>query len=155
MKPRLYFDTSVFGGVYDIEFEKETKQLFEMVELGEIVCLYSELTIAELENAPEKVKKHFLKILAGNTEKVELTSSTRELATLYLQEKVVGPTSLDDCLHIATATLNKADILVSWNFKHIVNVFRIRGYNSINIREGYQQLDIRSPKEIVRHEDDN
>jgi len=155
MKPRLYFDTSVFGGVYDIEFEKETKQLFEMVELGEIVCLYSELTIAELENAPEKVKKHFQKILTANTEKVKLTSTSRELAKMYLQAKVVGSTSLDDCLHIATATINKADILVSWNFKHIVNVFRIRGYNSINIREGHQQLDIRSPKEIIRHEDDN
>lgn len=155
MKPRMYFDTSVFGGVYDREFEKETKQLFKMVELGEIVCLYWELTIAELENAPEKVKKHFLKVLTANTEKVELTSTGRELGTMYLQAKVGGPTSLDDCLHIAIATINKADILISWNFKHIVNVFRIRGYNSINIREGHQQLDIRSPNEIIRHEDDN
>ncbi len=155
MKPRLYFDTSVFGGIYDIEFEKETKQLFEMVEHGEIVCLYSELTVAELENAPEKVKRHFQRILTATAEKVELTASARELAMMYIQEKVVGPTSLDDCLHIATATINKADILVSWNFRHIVNIFRIRGYNSINIREGQQQLDIRSPKEIIRHEDDN
>lgn len=155
MKPRLYFDTSVFGGVFDKEFENETKQLFKMVETGEIICLYSELTVAELENAPGKVKKHFQKVLSFNTEKVELTSASRELATIYIQEKVVGPTSLDDCLHIATATVNKADILISWNFKHIVNVFRIRGYNSINIREGHQQLDIRSPKEIIRHEDNN
>ena len=155
MKPRLYFDTSVFGGIYDVEFEKETKQLFQMIEDGEIVCLYSELTVAELENAPEKVKRHFQKILTTTAEKVELTASARKLAMMYIQEKVVGPTSLDDCLHIATATINKADILVSWNFKHIVNVFRIRGYNSINIREGQQQLDIRSPNEIIRHEDDN
>ena len=116
MKPRLYFDTSVFGGVYDIEFEKETKQLFKMVELGEIVCLYSELTIVELENAPGKVKEHFQKVLDNNAERIELTSEGRELATMYVNEKVVGMTSFDDCLHIATATIHKADILVSWNF---------------------------------------
>lgn len=88
MKPRLYFGTSVFGGVYDIEFEKETKQLFEKVELGEIVCLYSELTIAELENAPEKVKKHFQKVLTANTEKVELTSTAENLRTCIYRQKL-------------------------------------------------------------------
>lgn len=155
MKPRLYFDTSVFGGVYDEEFEKETKQLFEMVKQGEIVCVYSDLTITELENAPKQVKDHFEKVLNTNAEKVELTVDSKDLAAMYISEKVVGATSLDDCLHIAMATMNRVDILVSWNFKHIVNVFRIRGYNSINIREGHRQLDIRSPKEIVSHEDDN
>jgi hypothetical protein len=70
----------------------------------------------------------------------------------FVNEKVVGETSFDDCLHIATATLNKVDILVSWNFKHIVNVYRIRGYNSINLRLGYMNLNIHSPKEIVGNE---
>jgi hypothetical protein len=88
-------------------------------------------------------------------EKVEVTEEGNNLAEKYLAEKVVGRTSFDDCLHIATATLNKVDYLISWNFKHIVNVFRIRGYNSINIREGYQQLDIRSPKDIIDHGDEN
>ncbi len=86
---------------------------------------------------------------------VEVTEEAYDLAQKYLDEKVVGQTSADDCRHIATATINKVDILVSWNFKHIVNVFRIRGYNSINLRCGFSQLDIRSPKEIVYNEDDN
>ncbi len=86
---------------------------------------------------------------------VEVTEEAYELAQKYLDEKVVGQTSADDCRHIATATINKVDILVSWNFKHIVNVFRIRGYNSINLRCGYSQLDIRSPKEIVYNEEDS
>jgi hypothetical protein len=64
-----------------------------------------------------------------------------------------GQTSFDDCIHIATATFYKADILVSWNFKHIVNVYRIRGYNSTNIRSNYPSLEIRSPKEILEYED--
>ncbi len=67
---------------------------------------------------------------------------------------VVGPTSFADCLHIALATINRADFLVSWTFKHIVNLERIRGYNSINIKNGYKQLEIRSPREFEKYEDD-
>jgi len=83
---------------------------------------------------------------------VEVTVEAFKLAELYLAEKVVGKTSTDDCRHIATATINKVDYLISWNFKHIVNVFRIRGYNSVNLKNGYIQLDIRSPKEIVNYD---
>ena len=68
---------------------------------------------------------------------------------LTLNEKVVGKTSRNDCLHIGIATVNRVDILVSWNFKHIVNIYRIRGYNSVNIKLGFQTLEIRSPKDIV------
>ncbi len=155
MKPRLYFDTSVFGGVYDEEFEEISLLLFEKVKLGQIICVYSDLSVTELKNAPEKVRKHFLSLPKEHLEFVEVTEEAYILANKYLEEKVVGQTSADDCRHIATATLNKVDYLVSWNFKHIVNVFRIRGYNSVNLRNGYMQIDIRSPKEIVNDEDEN
>ena len=154
MKPRLYFDTSVFGGVYDEEFEEISTLLFEKVRLGEIICVYSDLSEVELENAPKRVKDFFADLPKEHTQKVEVTEEAFELAQKYLDEKVVGQTSADDCRHIATATINKVDYLVSWNFKHIVNVFRIRGYNSTSIRFGYPQLDIRSPKEIVNYEDE-
>jgi hypothetical protein len=154
MKPRLYFDTSVFGGVYDEEFEEISTSLFEKVKLGQIVCVYSDLSETELENAPQRVKDFFAELPKEYTQKVEVTEEAFELAQKYLDEKVVGHTSADDCRHITTATINKVDYLVSWNFKHIVNVFRIRGYNSVNIRSGYPQLDIRSPKEIVNNDDE-
>ena len=155
MKPRLYFDTSVFGGVYDEEFEEISTLLFEKVKLGQIICVYSDLSETELKNAPENVRNFFINLPKENTEFIEVTEEAYLLAEKYLAEKVVGQTSADDCRHIATATIHKVDILVSWNFKHIVNVFRIRGYNSINLRYGYSQLDIRSPREIVNNEDDN
>jgi hypothetical protein len=151
-KPRLYFDTSVFGGIYDIEFQQETEMLFEMVKNGELVCVYSDLCEFELEKAPKKVKEHFLSLDRNQTEFVEITEEINQLAEEYVKEKVVGETSMDDCRHIACATINKVDFLISWNFKHIVNVFRIRGYNSINIKNGHIQLDIRSPKEIITNE---
>lgn len=151
-KLRLYFDTSVFGGVYDVEFQEETEMLFEMVKNGEIICVYSDLCEFELENAPDIVKEHFLSLDKNQTEFAEITEAINELAEEYVKENVVGQTSIDDCRHIACATINKVDYLVSWNFKHIVNVFRIRGYNAINIKNGHIQLDIRSPKEIIRNE---
>lgn len=151
-KPRLYFDTSVFGGVYDIEFQHETNLLFDMVKNGEIVCVYSDLCELELENAPEQIKSHFLSLDKNKTEFVEITEEINELAEEYVKEKVVGQTSIDDCRHIACATINKVDYLISWNFKHIVNVFRIRGYNAINMKKGHIQLDIRSPKEIITND---
>jgi hypothetical protein len=104
-------------------------------------------------NAPENVKEHFKSLVAENMERVVVTDEILVLASKYVTEKVVGKTSFDDCIHIATATIYKADILVSWNFKHIVNVYRIRGYNSINMRSNYQALEIRSPKEILGYED--
>jgi hypothetical protein len=154
MKQRYYFDTSVFGGVFDEEFKEETNLLFQRVQTGKIICVYSDLTESELLNAPEKVRIFFKRLPKENAERVIITDEIINLATKYIEDKVVGPTSFDDCLHIAAATINKADILISWNFKHIVNVYRIRGYNSINLRLNYFSLEIRSPKEILEYEDE-
>ena len=151
-KLRLYFDTLVFGGIHDVEFKHETEVLFEMVKKNQITCVYSDLCELELENAPEKVKKNFLNLNAQQTEFVELTEEINILAEQCIIENVVGKTSIDNCRHIACATINKVDFLISWNFKHIVNVFRIRGYNSVNLKNGYAQLDIRSPKDIIENE---
>lgn len=86
---------------------------------------------------------------------VEVTPEALDLAKTYISENVVGQTSFDDCVHIALATIHKVDILVSWNFKHIANVYRIRGYNTVNLRMGYTPLEIRSPKDIVSDENED
>ncbi len=154
MKQRIYIDTSVFGGHFDIEFAEHTIPLFDRLKNGEFTLLFSTVTQDELENAPEKVRNLVQGIKTENTEFLETTNEAVELASEYITEKVVGQTSYADCLHIALATINRADFLVSWNFKHIVNVQRIRGYNSINIKNGYKQLEIRSPREFAKYEDD-
>jgi predicted nucleic acid-binding protein len=153
MTQHFYFDTSVFGGVYDVEFDEESIQLFEKVKLGQITCVYSDLTEAEIFDAPERVRNFFKGLPQAHLEIVKVTDEAVVLAKRYIDENVVGKTSFDDCLHIALATIHKVDILVSWNFKHIVNVYRIRGYNSVNLRSGYQTLEIRSPKDIINYED--
>ena len=154
MKQRIYIDTSVFGGYFDEEFAEHTIPLFDRLKNGEFILLFSTVTQDELENAPEKVKELVRSIKAESTEFLDTTNDAVDLATEYITERVVGQTSFADCLHIALATINRADFLISWNFKHIVNVQRIRGYNSINIKNGYRQIEIRSPREFEKYEDD-
>ena len=154
MKQRIYIDTSVFGGYFDEEFKEHTIPLFDRIKKGEFIILYSIVTQDELENAPGKVKELVKSLSADLTRFIETTDEAIDLATEYISEKVVGQTSYADCLHIALATIHRADFLVSWNFKHIVNIERIRGYNAINIKNGYKQLEIRSPREFEKYEDD-
>ncbi len=154
MKQRIYIDTSVFGGHFDEEFKEHTIPLFDRIRKGEFIILYSTVTQEELENAPENVIELVKGLKADLTEFIEITEEAVTLATEYITEKVVGRTSYADCLHIALATINRADFLVSWNFKHIVNIERIRGYNAINIKNGFKQLEIRSPREFEKYEDD-
>lgn len=114
--------------------------------------MFSSVTENELINAPKQVRE-FLNTLPNNLKKrVELTEEAVKLADTYIAENVIGKTSREDCVHIALATINKADVLVSWNFKHIVNVFRIRGYNAVNLKLGYSLIDIRSPKDIIEYD---
>ena len=153
-KIRLYIDTSVFGGYFDKEFEDYTKPLFERIFQGEFILLFSTVTQEELENAPIEVKQLVKKIKNEYTVFVIETEDAVELALEYISENVVGKTSYADCLHIALATINRADFLISWNFKHIVNIERIRGYNSANIKFGYKQLEIRSPRELMKYEEE-
>lgn len=146
---RIYIDTSVVGGFYDKEFEESTQEFFPKVENNEIVLVVSELLQAELLRAPERVRDHLDKYSKKQIEIVELTEEAKKLADRYIVERVVGPTSKADCQHIAIATINKVDVLVSWNFKHIVNLKRIRGYNSVNLKNNYPMLEIRTPIEIL------
>ncbi|HAQ37173.1 MAG TPA: PIN domain protein [Saprospirales bacterium] len=149
---RIYIDTSVFGGHFDEEFKEHTIPLFDRIKAGEFIILYSTITEEELENAPEQVKALVTSLRADLTEFIETSEEAVDLATEYITEKVVGQTCFTDFLLITLATINRADFLVSWNFKHIVNIERIRGYNSINIKNGYKQLEIRSPREFEKYE---
>jgi hypothetical protein len=154
MEQRYYIDTSVFGGYFDEEFAEHTIPSFQRYKKNEFTLLFSTVTQDELTNAPEEVKELVKSLKSEHTEFLEITDEAIDLATDYINEKVVGKTSFADCLHIAIATINRADFLISWNFKHIVNIERIRGYNSINIKKGYKQLEIRSPREFENYEND-
>ena len=154
MIQRIYIDTSVVGGIFDEEFKEATALLFERLENKEIKFIVSDLLDLELINAPKYVRELLLKYPNNFFERVELTDEAIKLADTYIAEKVVGKSSLEDCRHIAMATIYKVDVLASWNFKHIVNLDRIKGYNSVNLKLGYTMIEIRSPKDLIKYENE-
>jgi len=155
MKLRVYIDTSVVGGYFDDEFEDVTKLFFDRIFKKDFLVYFSEISEAELSLAPDFVKDLKSKIPTDSYRYLELDDESRELAETYIREKILGKTSLDDAYHIAIATVNRLDVLVSWNFKHIVNYDKIKLFNSINLRLGYPMIEIRSPKEFVKYENND
>jgi predicted nucleic acid-binding protein len=146
---RIYIDTSVVGGYFDKEFSEATGKFFEKVERGDLILVVSDLLDTELIKAPTVVREHLMKYPPEQVESVRLSPEAVSLANEYIERRVVGATSVADCQHIAIATIAKVDVLVSWNFKHIVNLKRIRGYNEVNIKNGYSALEIRTPEEVL------
>ncbi|AFM13972.1 type II toxin-antitoxin system VapC family toxin [Turneriella parva] len=151
-KQRIYLDTSVIGGCFDKEFEIESKMLIEQIHAGKYIAVISDTTMSELKGAPPYIQEIITNIPVPQILEISVNSEIIELAAKYVSEKVIPDWCQADALHIATATYYNSDLLLSWNFKHIVNVNRIMGYNSVNLREGYKALEIRSPKEVVYDE---
>ena len=150
---RVYVDTSVVGGCLDVEFEEHSLLLMDRARAGEIVLVVSEVTDLELAGARPEVRAVLDDLPAGVIERVELTEEARALSEQYIEAGVIGPRMAADARHIAIATTSGVDVLASWNFKHIVNLRRVHGYNSINLREGYSILEIRSPRELTNDAD--
>ena len=154
MKQRIYTDTSVIGGCFDEEFADASTQLLNAFKTGEAIIVVSDLTLLELQDAPSRVRAALEEVPLVHREDVELTEEAATLAERYIVAGVVVETKRVDAQHIALATISRVDVLVSWNFKHIVNLQRIQGYNSVNLRWGYPLLEIRTPEEVVNYEED-
>ena len=147
---KIYLENSAIGGYFDDEFKEHTYKLFEKFKNGTYKPIISSHVIAELENgAPEHVKDT---LRAINYQEYTVNDEMVQLAQKYMNEKIVSENYYSDALHIAVATVVGVDVLVSWNFKHIVNLKRIKLFNSVNLREGYNILEIRSPREVIENE---
>jgi hypothetical protein len=137
------------GGCFDEEFKEYSLQLFdEFISRGKKLVI-SDVLLLELEEAPQQVKSALTRVPNDNIEYVSLNEESITLANAYLKEGVVAESSLSDARHMAIATVERVDILVSWNYKHIVNISRIRLLNSVNLKLGYPVIEIRSPREVL------
>jgi predicted nucleic acid-binding protein len=150
MKTRIYIDTSVIGGYYDTEFETATRQLFERIANKEFDVYFSEINDAELKNAPQNIKDIKNLIPVECFYFIEVTDEIEKLTQFYITERALGRASENDAYHIALASVNRIDCLISWNFKHIVNFDKIKMFNAINMFHGYPLIDIRSPLEFLK-----
>jgi len=152
MRPRIYVDTSVFGGCEDIEFIGHSRRLVAAMAGGEYGMVISEVTLLELETAPTAVRAHLERVPDLLVEVLALDAEAESLAAEYIRDGAVGRNERADALHIAIATTARVDVLVSWNFKHIVNLRRIHAFNAVNLKQGYPVLEIRNPREVIGDE---
>ncbi len=149
-KWRLYVDTSVFGGCFDTAegWAEDSRRVIDAAWEGRAVICFSDTVARELEEAPARVKELWNSLPAKCREQVTVTAEIEALSAAYLAAGVVGRTSIDDTLHVAAATVARVDAIVSWNFKHIVRLDRIKGYNQVNLLNGYGVMTIVSPREV-------
>ena len=148
MKPRIYPDTSVLGGCQDEEFRDPSSRLLDAFWRGELTLVLSELSLRELEGAPEGVRSVLAGVPSDHIEVLAVSPEAEDLASAYIADGAIGSRMHADALHIALATVARVDVLVSWNFKHIVNLKRIHAYNAVNLKNGYPLLEIRTPREV-------
>lgn len=146
---RVYADTSVFGGCFDAEFAEASRRFFQDVRRGRIQLVLSDTTLLELTGAPDKVRRVLVDLPLTTVERVILTEEVEHLRDAYLAHGIVGPASVRDAEHIAAATVADVDMIVSWNFRHIVHYEKISGYQGVNMLQGYGAIRIFSPLEVV------
>jgi len=149
---RIYADTSVLGGCEDEEFAEHSVRLMENFVRGELILVLSTLTVQELASAPAEVRQRLAAVPEAHIETLQLDAEAKDLAEAYVAAGVLTVKMRADAQHIAIATVGRVDVLVSWNFRHIVNLQRIHGYNSVNLRRGYPMIEIRTPREVLSDE---
>lgn len=149
---RVYADTSVYGGVFDEEFEDASRTFFDQVQAGRFRLITSTAVGAELEDAPPRVRVFFRR-MRRHLEIVDITDPVLRLQQAYLRAEIVAEKWAADTLHVSVATVARCRLIVSWNFKHIVNFRRIPLYNGINLSQGYETIGIYSPQEVIADED--
>ncbi len=151
---RVYADTSVFGGVFDDEFERPTRAFFQRVREGEIKLVTSALVVRELTPAPGQVRE-FYQAASRLAEHVHISEPCLQLRDAYVKAGIVNPSSAPDALHVALATVYTCAVLVSWNCRHIVHFQKIPKYNAVNRLHNFGEVAIHTPLEVIGDEDDD
>lgn len=146
--PRVYADTSVFGGVFDEEFSRPSKLFFDLVRRGKFELVVSEVVRRELAGAPDRVARVWREMLPSASV-VTISDEAVDLQEAYLEAKIITTRSSEDALHVALATMHGCRAIVSWNFRHIVHFEKIEMYNAVNVLQGFGRIAIHSPSEVT------
>lgn len=145
---RVYVDTSVFGGVFDPEFERGSKLFFEQAAAGRFDIYVSIITRREIEKAPKQVQG-FYESKSDRLHSIEISDEAINLQASYMARGILTPKSIDDAMHVALASVTRCDMIISWNFRHIVHQQKIAGFHNANILAGYPPIQIYSPLQVL------
>ena len=151
---RVYLDTSVLGGCFAEEFAEWSTRLIDDIRAGRFAPVLSDVTAAEATDAPAEVQVLHDELLVMAGDLLPVTAEALELLAAYQTRGVLSARFRNDMLHIALATIAEVDVLVSWNFRHVVRLDKIRLFNAVNLELGYKPLTIYSPREVITYEED-
>ena len=153
---KIYLDTSVISHLDapDVpEKQEDTRKLWDDIQIRKYEVVISDVTIDEMEGCPEP-KLSYLRSMLGKIEYIDIDKNVEavRLSRLYFEMGGLPPKSRIDAMHIAIATAYSCNIILSWNFKHIVNYRAMTAVESVNIKEGYAPLKILSPTMLLEGE---
>jgi hypothetical protein len=151
---RVYADRSVYGGCFDDEFAQESRAFFAAVRSGKFRLVISPLVLTELQRAPDQVREIPAGLPGHAVEMIDFRDEVRLLRNAYLEANILGEEHQADAEHIAFASVAEVDLVISWNFRHIVQFEKIAGYQAVNLLNGYREIRIYSPKEMVASEEE-
>jgi len=149
-------ETSVFGGYFDEEFMTPTQSFFDMLKKKCFIPLISDMLVEEIRKAPQQVRNLLSDTIQEGVEQIQINEDIIDLRDAYINAGIVTEKYGDDAMHVALATFTRADVIVSWNFRHLVNPTRIRAFNGVNAMQGYGSIVILTPADLNRVlEEDN
>jgi hypothetical protein len=151
---KVYADTSVYGGAFDEEFDHVSRSFFDGVRQRRFALVVSPIVEREIEGAPREVLSlwHEMRKLA---EVADVSPEAIRLQEAYLRARIVSPQWDTDALHVALATVTGCRAIISWNFKHIVHLRKIALYNGVNRVQGYGEIAIHTPQEVIDYESED
>ena len=152
---KIYLETTMFNYYFDTERDAhaDTMRLFEEIKAGKYRAFTSTYATQELEKAPEEKWRKMIKLIEKYNITVLLASEeANNLAVMYLEHGILPAKSVTDARHIACATVNRLDMILSLNFEHIVRKKTVLMTGNLNIQLGYRPIDIHSPMEVVTRE---
>jgi predicted nucleic acid-binding protein len=153
VKNTIYLDTSVFNFFFedkDLEKADSTRELFREIRNGKFNAYISELVLREIGRTRGQKRERLLSLI--KTYKIpwlEVTPECMELTGKYMGRKIFPSKYRDDGLHVAIATVNQIDVVVSWNLRHMVKLRTRREVKAVNIAEGYKEIEICTPMEVT------
>ena len=144
---KIYLDTSVPNAYFDERnaLRKEMTRSFWR-RLDEYEVFISNLGLEEINDIGDKEKKKALLALISGFKMLSSTEKdVKALAEEYVTRGIFPVRYIEDAVHITVASLNSLDVLISWNFEHIVKLKTKREVNVVNVLLGYDQLEIVEP----------
>lgn len=155
---KIYLDTSVISYLKQDDAPEKmgaTLQFWDQIKTRNDIEVYiSDVTLAELSECHEpklSVLQEKLKTLSFYL--LEKDDAAEKLASQIIDLGILTHKSFDDCLHIAIAVLAACNYLVSWNFKHLVNIKTINGVRAITNLKGFSPIDIITPEMVIEGDD--